>query len=62
VRVNGVEPGMVRTPAMGNLGDPALNARIAAGVPLGRLGEPAISRRRCCSSPRTRRPTSPARP
>lgn len=41
VRVNGVEPGMVRTPAMGNLGDAALNARIAAGVPLGRLGEPA---------------------
>lgn len=41
VRVNGVEPGMVRTPAMGNLGDPALNARIAAGVPLGRLGEPS---------------------
>ncbi|MFJ3448553.1 SDR family oxidoreductase [Pseudomonas sichuanensis] len=41
VRVNGVEPGMVRTPAMGNLGAPALNARIAAGVPLGRLGEPS---------------------
>ncbi|MDH0301955.1 MULTISPECIES: SDR family oxidoreductase [unclassified Pseudomonas] len=41
VRVNAVEPGMVRTPAMGNLGDVALNARIAAGVPLGRLGEPA---------------------
>ncbi|MCO7518203.1 MULTISPECIES: SDR family oxidoreductase [unclassified Pseudomonas] len=41
VRVNGVEPGMVRTPAMGNLGDTALNARIAAAVPLGRLGEPA---------------------
>ena len=40
VRVNGVEPGMVRTPAMGNLGDSALNTRIAAGVPLGRLGEP----------------------
>lgn len=41
VRVNGVEPGMVRTPAMGNLGDAAVNARIAAAVPLGRLGEPA---------------------
>ncbi|QXH58902.1 SDR family oxidoreductase [Pseudomonas maumuensis] len=40
VRVNGVEPGMVRTPAMDNLGDTALNTRIAAGVPLGRLGEP----------------------
>jgi 3-oxoacyl-[acyl-carrier protein] reductase len=25
---------------MGNLGDTGLNARIAAGVPLGRLGEP----------------------
>ena len=31
---------MVRTPAMANLGDEALNARIAQGVPLGRLGEP----------------------
>ncbi|MDR2307510.1 MAG: SDR family oxidoreductase [Paucimonas sp.] len=41
VRVNGVEPGMIRTPAMGNLGDPALNRQIAAGIPLGRLGEPA---------------------
>ncbi len=40
VRVNGVEPGMVRTPAMTNLGDESLNARIAQGVPLGRLGEP----------------------
>lgn len=41
VRVNGVEPGMIRTPAMDNLGDAEVNARIAAGVPLGRLGEPA---------------------
>lgn len=40
VRVNGVEPGMIRTPAMSNLGDEQLNARIAAAVPLGRLGEP----------------------
>ena len=40
VRVNGVEPGMIRTPAMGNLGDDGLNERIARGVPLGRLGEP----------------------
>ncbi len=39
--MNGVEPGMIRTPAMDNLGDAALNARIAAAVPLGRLGEPA---------------------
>ncbi|WAJ35914.1 SDR family oxidoreductase [Pseudomonas sp. GOM7] len=41
VRVNGVEPGMIRTPAMGNLGDGAHSADIARGVPLGRLGEPA---------------------
>lgn len=40
VRVNGVEPGMIRTPAMDNLGDAQLAARIAAAVPLGRLGEP----------------------
>lgn len=40
VRVNGVEPGMIRTPAMDNLGDANLNARIAGSVPLGRLGEP----------------------
>jgi 3-oxoacyl-[acyl-carrier protein] reductase len=40
VRVNGVEPGMIATPAMGNLGDAALSAAIARGVPLGRLGQP----------------------
>lgn len=40
VRVNGVEPGMIRTPAMDNLGDSELSARIASAVPLGRLGEP----------------------
>lgn len=40
ITVNGVEPGMIRTPAMENLGDDALNRRIAAAVPLGRLGEP----------------------
>lgn len=40
VRVNGVEPGMIRTPAMGNLGDGSLSTDIARGVPLGRLGEP----------------------
>lgn len=40
VRVNGVEPGMIATPAMANLGDRALNARIARAIPLGRLGEP----------------------
>lgn len=40
ITVNGVEPGMIRTPAMENLGDAALSARIAQAVPLGRLGEP----------------------
>lgn len=40
VRVNGVEPGMIRTPAMDNLGDAAHSERIAAAVPLGRLGLP----------------------
>lgn len=41
VRVNGVEPGMIATPAMNNLGDAALNDGIASRVPLGRLGEAA---------------------
>lgn len=41
VRVNGVEPGMIATPAMGNLGDDGLSERITKGVPLGRLGAPA---------------------
>lgn len=40
IRVNGVEPGMIRTPAMHNLGDAQLSTNIAGGVPLGRLGEP----------------------
>ncbi|WP_437882232.1 SDR family oxidoreductase [Pseudomonas sp. LRF_L74] len=40
VRVNGVEPGMIQTPAMANLGDAGLSARIASAVPLGRLGTP----------------------
>lgn len=40
ITVNGVEPGMIRTPAMENLGDDSLNAAIARAVPLGRLGEP----------------------
>jgi len=41
IRVNGVEPGMIRTPAMDNLGDAQLSAAIARNVPLRRLGEPA---------------------
>ncbi|WP_137009410.1 SDR family oxidoreductase [Aquitalea aquatilis] len=40
ITVNGVEPGMIRTPAMDNLGDAGLNAAIAGSIPLGRLGEP----------------------
>ncbi|CAI0908436.1 Diacetyl reductase [(S)-acetoin forming] [Serratia entomophila] len=40
IRVNGVEPGMIRTPAMANLGGAEVNRAIAAAVPLGRLGEP----------------------
>ncbi|NCE86232.1 SDR family oxidoreductase [Pseudomonas sp. Q1] len=38
VRVNGVEPGMIATPAMGNLGDTSVTDSIARRVPLGRLG------------------------
>jgi 3-oxoacyl-[acyl-carrier protein] reductase len=40
VRVNGVEPGMIATPAMNNLGDGQINDEIASRVPLGRLGKP----------------------
>ncbi|QHA86744.1 SDR family oxidoreductase [Serratia rhizosphaerae] len=40
ITVNGVEPGMIRTPAMANLGDDAFNQAIGGAVPLGRLGEP----------------------
>ncbi|MFL6536397.1 MAG: SDR family oxidoreductase [Pseudomonas sp.] len=40
IRVNGVEPGMIATPAMDNLGDDQVNADIARRVPLGRLGAP----------------------
>lgn len=41
VRVNGVEPGMIETPAMANLGDGEINQDIARRVPLGRLGKPS---------------------
>ncbi|NUT81939.1 SDR family oxidoreductase [Pseudomonas brassicacearum] len=41
VRVNGVEPGMIATPAMANLGDDEVNRDIARRVPLGRLGKPS---------------------
>lgn len=40
VTVNGVEPGMIATNALSNLGDAAHAARLAKGVPLGRLGSP----------------------
>ncbi|SFG90572.1 SDR family oxidoreductase [Pseudomonas sp. NFACC45] len=38
VRVNGVEPGMIATPALGNLGGDQVTDNIASRVPLGRLG------------------------
>ena len=49
IRVNGVEPGMIRTPAMANLGDAQVNQAIAASVPLGRLGNRKTSPQRWCS-------------
>jgi 3-oxoacyl-[acyl-carrier protein] reductase len=38
VTVNGVEPGMIATPAMSNLGDASHAAQLTRGIPLGRLG------------------------
>ncbi len=40
ITVNGVEPGMIKTPASDLLGDAELQDDIAAGVPLKRLGDP----------------------
>ena len=40
VTVNGVEPGMIETPASSNLGDEAHQAKLVAQIPLGRLGRP----------------------
>lgn len=40
VTVNGVEPGMIRTPAQTNLGDAGHTERLRQRIPLGRLGEP----------------------
>jgi len=40
VTVNGVEPGMICTPAAGNLGDALVAAQIARDIPLARMGEP----------------------
>jgi 3-oxoacyl-[acyl-carrier protein] reductase len=41
VTVNGVEPGMIRTPAQDNLGGEAVMRELCKGIPLGRLGEPS---------------------
>jgi 3-oxoacyl-[acyl-carrier protein] reductase len=41
ITVNGVEPGMIRTPAQDNLGGGEVAAALCQGIPLGRLGEPA---------------------
>jgi 3-oxoacyl-[acyl-carrier protein] reductase len=40
ITANGVEPGMIETPASSNLGDEAHQARLIAHIPLGRLGRP----------------------
>ena len=40
ITVNGVEPGMIETPASSNLGDDADQARLVRHIPLGRLGRP----------------------
>ncbi|EKT57292.1 3-ketoacyl-(acyl-carrier-protein) reductase [Providencia burhodogranariea DSM 19968] len=39
ITVNSVEPGMIRTATMANLGDEQLNQNIARATPMGRLGE-----------------------
>jgi len=40
VTVNGVEPGMIQTPAQANLGDSSVGERLRQRIPLGRLGTP----------------------
>lgn len=40
ITVNGVEPGMIETPASSNLGNDADQARLVRHIPLGRLGRP----------------------
>jgi 3-oxoacyl-[acyl-carrier protein] reductase len=40
ITVNGIEPGMIATPAADNLGDSAHQENLRRGVPLGRLGRP----------------------
>lgn len=38
--VNGVEPGLIRTPAVELLGDKQAQAQMAQNIPMGRLGDP----------------------
>ncbi|WP_343731896.1 SDR family oxidoreductase [Duganella sp.] len=40
VTVNGVEPGMIQTPAQANLGDAGVTGQLRQRIPLGRLGTP----------------------
>jgi len=40
ITVNGIEPGMIRTPAQNNLGGGEVTAALCQRIPLGRLGEP----------------------
>ncbi|WP_137819131.1 SDR family oxidoreductase [Pseudomonas sp. 2FG] len=40
ITVNGVEPGLIATPAMANFGDATALTRMAANIPLKRLGSP----------------------
>jgi 3-oxoacyl-[acyl-carrier protein] reductase len=40
ITVNGVEPGMIATPAAGNLGDEAHTEKLRRAIPVGRLGQP----------------------
>lgn len=40
ITVNGVEPGMIGTPAADNLGDAGFQQQLTRGIPLGRLGNP----------------------
>lgn len=39
--VNGVEPGMIRTPAQNNLGGDGVTASLCRRIPMRRLGVPA---------------------
>lgn len=62
VRVNGVEPGMIRPPAMGNLGDGATAPTSPVACLWAVSASPRISPGPCSFSPRTRPAISPARP